>query len=356
MKSSKRLIKLVLIFILCQLTISYLTSCRSKVSSKNMGVKTGISATVVNTSDQKEVAVENSRITIEPGTFDNTVYVEVKPVEDTSIVTDKTDNEIASDVIDMTTLDENGNPISKVNKEIVVTFTVESGVEIDRLEGLIITKPDGRVIKIAHSDLTIKQRDDGKYDVSFKTKEVNAVFTLVVGDEIIAEQRQNQINGSPRTYYQTRSVISLKIEQDSLSGANTFSVDNDDTGIKLVDQQPISFGLFDGFNLLPSKYDESMLLLSFYPLDPEVRAAFKYGENNITLSVDHPTYPIYSKTKIYIKDFDIFETAYLSFSTNRQVISTNGKLFQGWLNVVSNPRVTSGETTLTTGMPNIVND
>ena len=208
-----------------------LSSCRSKVTSKAVGVPdAGINVHVIKPGEGAQIGVETGAVTIEPGTFNEAVSVEVKKVEnpdDVSTVTEKAKGPLVSDPIEVTTKTLDGEFVdpSTVKKEIIITFTISGDVDRKRLVGIIITKPDGRVIEIANNDLVIKDRDDGRIDVSFRTKEVNAIFALALGEEVLAQQEADiLIPGSKsevRRYFQTRCCVSSPVTPGHFSFSGT---------------------------------------------------------------------------------------------------------------------------------------
>lgn len=341
----------------------FCTNCRSKVSSKNVGApQPGINVTVVSPDKAAEVDIENGTIYIEPGTFEQTVYIDPKPLEDPNDLPPNLPGTLAapgSVVLICTQMDNCDNPYQgQVLKDILVKFTVDDTPAKIRLVGLIVTLPDNKFVILPHSDLTIAERDDGKIDVSFSTKIINAIYALLYEEpkeegEIIAGSKERV-----RNYYQTRSMLSLQIDPKGSvnEGAEAFSVTNLTTNVTLLEREPISAGSYEMFSLLPSFLDSSKLLLSFYPLDPDVRNAFTYGENELMLSMHHSDTDVTSKTIITIKDFTIMEPAATSFSNNRQVSRTaTGNTFQGWVDVVHKSHVSSSSSNLDTGMHTMIN-
>lgn len=163
--------------------------CRSKVTSDQTKLApAGIKVSVVNPTEKKELDVQNGKVTIDPGVFDEPVSVEIKEMEDASKVEDNTDQPLATKPIQITVTDLFGNPIdpTQVQKEILVTFSLQKPSNPERLRGLIITQPENIIIEIQNSDLMIQERENDMIDVTIKTKQVNAIFCLVMGDEVVA--------------------------------------------------------------------------------------------------------------------------------------------------------------------------
>ena len=139
-----------------------------------------------------------------------------------------------------------------------------------------------------------------------------------------------------RQHFQTRQIISLELNLDNVPDAEDFSVENETTGVALVQDQKISQGV----------------LLTYNPFDPDTRNIFTYGENSLKTLVSQSNGLESSQTKIWVKDFDIFEMAYQSFKSKRQVTTAlSGMRFEGWFNAMGHQKVTALDgAILVTGM------
>ncbi len=139
-----------------------------------------------------------------------------------------------------------------------------------------------------------------------------------------------------RQHFQTRQTISFELNLDNVSDAEDFSVENEATGAVLVQDRKISQGV----------------LLTYNPFDPDTRNIFTYGENSLKTLVSQSNGLESSQTKIWVKDFDIFEMAYQSFKSKRQVTTAlSGMRFEGWFNAMGHQKVTALDgAILVTGM------
>ncbi len=173
------------------------SACQGKVSRKDVRVRAGITtANTINPNDKHStsIAIESSSVTVEPGTFSEVVTMSVGEYGDIKAVEEKADGkQLANNPIEIKTIARDGQLVKAANvlKDILITFKIESNVDQDHLEGIIITQPDGAIIKVAHEDLTIEENSDGTLNVSIKTNQVNAVFVLVISDDVIAKNKPN---------------------------------------------------------------------------------------------------------------------------------------------------------------------
>lgn len=347
-------------FILVVTFVALSFGCRSKVRSSAVGGGP-VSVRVFNPGESGKVETTSSSVTVDAGTFGQPVTVQIDKA-DASTVQPKTTGSIAGGPIQVSTRSLDGNPIkpTDVQRDITVTFTLPGTTDKSKLTGLILTQPDGRLIEIANSDLTITNRADGNIEVSFKTKEVNAIFAIISGGSLVEKEiAKALIPGSktlPRQYYQTRNVISLQLDKDQIAGGTEFTIENTTTGHILVQDQKLSLtGISKGFALSP--LISSDLLVSFFPLDPDIRTAFAYGQNDLAVHIERPDSPAVSHATLWVRDFDIFEPAILSFSSKREVsTSVPNRRFEGWIGPIKNQKVVAPNgSTLTTGLPTIVN-
>lgn len=147
-------------------------------------------------------------------------------------------------------------------------------------------------------------------------------------------------------YVQSRSAISLQLSSELLRAGERFTLWNETTETKLIDDEQASFALVDGSALhLAGGY----ALYRFVPAG--YSSVFAYGVNNLRLGVNDAVAPRYATGSLVLRDFPIFELGLTHFGEN---VQTKGN-FQGWVNSVAQPTVSAQGTTLTVGMPNIVN-
>jgi hypothetical protein len=250
------------------------------------------------------------------------------------------------------------DPAPPAEHDILVTFVIDGHIDRTRLEGIIIPLPERQVIVVPNRELIIEDRADGDLNVTIKTRIISAIFEIVLRPVSSKEEPSALITGkigAVRTHYQTRSLLTLQLDKNLIAGGASFSVENAATGAVLVRDQELKFGLFEGFSLLPSQYSAGDFLVSFFPFDSEVRAAFAYGPNNLTLNIDRPDQPIFSHKTVYIKDFELFELGVTTFGKNTDISKTATKRFSGWLSITAKPIVSTPSTVLSTGMPSIIN-
>ena len=91
--------------------------------------------------------------------------------------------------------------------------------------------------------------------------------------------------------------------------------------------------------------------IEFYPKNLDFRSLMTYGENDLTIEVTDGSSDHFAQQTIVVKDFDIFSSSSMGFSGDLQ----EKERFQGWLNSFGQNQVSSGGTSLVTGLPNIVN-
>lgn len=162
------------------LVFGNLINCRSVVSSKSVNVnKPGINARTVQPNENAKVETERATVVIEPGTFEQTVFIEIKPVENVEDIQNQINKIFVETPIDVTTNDLEGKPVNNPSKEIIMTFIVSDRIPKHLLNVYAIEKENGTISLIPNQDLSISNRDDGNMNVTFKTKLVNAIFALV---------------------------------------------------------------------------------------------------------------------------------------------------------------------------------
>jgi hypothetical protein len=139
--------------------------------------------------------------------------------------------------------------------------------------------------------------------------------------------------------------VTLAMSSDLLRDGYDFHLDDDTTHTQLVEPQTASFGL--------TGYD---LTLRLYPTDAEIGAKLAYGKNELTLWVEGDGTKSYSRSTIWLQDFDLQSAALSAFSTDVQQLGG----FQGWVGTVTVPVVgatgADGATIMTTDGFRILND
>lgn len=149
-----------------------------------------------------------------------------------------------------------------------------------------------------------------------------------------------------RSYIQSRSSILLQLDNKILNQGEKFSLENLTTKIKLLDNEQANFAITSGrFMSLAGGYS----LYEFAPAEYAGKVA--YGANEFRLNIAEESAPRYATASLVLKDFPIFEMAVTQFYDDVQKKNN----FQGWVNTVGQPTVNAQGTTLTVGMPNIVN-
>ncbi len=153
-----------------------------------------------------------------------------------------------------------------------------------------------------------------------------------------------------RTHFQTRSVIGLRLNQEIMQNGERFTVTNETTQLKLLDNEIASLMLSNQTAFITNN---GAYLYYFYPASSSSSGAFAYGENMIRMDIHDPNMPRYATSTIVLRDFDIFGEVVTHFDENSQEKGN----FQGWINKFSNPVVSTngGAAVLTTGMQNIIN-
>lgn len=149
-----------------------------------------------------------------------------------------------------------------------------------------------------------------------------------------------------RTHIQTRTLTSLRLHGDIVQSGERFSLWNETTKVEILDESRLSFALDSGDGW---DFEQGYALYQLAP--PSHSTAFHYGVNKIRLDVYDDIAPRYALSTITLRDFTMFELGLTSFDEN---VQTKGN-FQGWVNSVAQPSVSAQGTTLTVGMPNIIN-
>jgi len=160
-----------------------------------------------------------------------------------------------------------------------------------------------------------------------------------------------------RSYYQTRSVVTLKIESSEVSPGAPIRLMSDTTLKDLLSGVAGSLGLQEATADAVPGWETQFLsndggfILRLYPSDPAIASAMNYGENNLKLLVDETTTPKMAVSKIYLKDFPYVQMSFSAFDASMQ--QQGG--FQGSVDYVTGTTITNGSyqmTTGTVGLPN----
>jgi hypothetical protein len=156
---------------------------------------------------------------------------------------------------------------------------------------------------------------------------------------------------STRSYFQTRSVVSLKIAPESVEPGDLFSLFNVSSNEELVEPRPLAFGPIDTggepFSLATSGVQ---VFVSLYLLNPEFAQKFTYGPNVLRLNIDSAQPKTDQKT-IYLRDFKLLGTQTAHFSENKQRIGG----FQGEISTLRRPILKAGPNIMTNGFLMMVN-
>jgi hypothetical protein len=154
-----------------------------------------------------------------------------------------------------------------------------------------------------------------------------------------------------RSYFQTRSVISLKIAPDSVEPGDLFSLFNVSSNEELVEPRQLALGTVDTagepFALGTSGVQ---VFVSLYLLNPLFAQKFTYGPNVLRLNIDSAQPKTDQKT-IYLRDFKLLSTQTSHFSENKQRIAG----FQGEISTLRRPLLKAGPNVMTNGFLMMVN-
>jgi len=160
-----------------------------------------------------------------------------------------------------------------------------------------------------------------------------------------------------RSHYQTRSVVTLKIESSEVSPGAPIRLMSETTLKDLLSGVAGSLGLQEvSADAMPGwetqfLSNDSGFVLRLYPSDPAIASAMSYGENNLKLLVDETTTPKMAVSKIYLQDFPYLTMSFSAFDSSMQ--QQGG--FQGSVDYVTGTTITNGSyqmTTGTVGLPN----
>jgi hypothetical protein len=154
-----------------------------------------------------------------------------------------------------------------------------------------------------------------------------------------------------RTYFQTRSVVNLKIAPDSVEPGDLFSLFNTSTNEELVEPRPLGLGPVEQtgepFSLGMSGVQ---VFVSLYLIDPNFANKFTYGPNTLRLNVESAQPKTAQKT-IYLRDFKLMGTSASHFSENKQRLGG----FQGEVSSIRSPVLKAGPNVMTTGFLMMIN-
>lgn len=154
-----------------------------------------------------------------------------------------------------------------------------------------------------------------------------------------------------RDYFQTRSIMTLKIAPESVETGDLFSLFNTSTNEQLVDPRALALGTNDTsgepFSLSTSGVQ---VFVSLYLLDPNILNKFSYGSNNLRLDIESATPKTAYKT-VYLRDFKLLGTQASHFTEMKQRVGG----FQGEVSVIRRPVLKAGPNVMTQGFLMMVN-
>jgi hypothetical protein len=164
------------------------------------------------------------------------------------------------------------------------------------------------------------------------------------------DQAKQVDDGFARTryYYQSRSIVTLKLTPDGVPAGSMFSLINDSTKTTLVEDETLAareMAAGTSFGLTEQGYD---IILRLYPLTTAMKGHFRYGKNALRLLANDGGQVLESTTNIFISDFDIQGLETVAAAEEADQLDL-------WMNPTSRVTV-SNETSLTVGVGNIVND
>ena len=161
-----------------------------------------------------------------------------------------------------------------------------------------------------------------------------------------------------RTHYQTRSVVTLKIESNEVSAGAPIRLLSETTLKDLLSGIAGSLGLQEGSNDAVGQgwdtqflSDDSGFILRLYPTDPAIAGGLAYGENKLKLLVDETTVPKMAVNQIYLQDFPYVTMSLSAFDTPMQ--QQGG--FQAQVDYITESTITNGTYQLTTGSVGLPN-
>ena len=161
-----------------------------------------------------------------------------------------------------------------------------------------------------------------------------------------------------RTHYQTRSVVTLKIESNQVTAGAPIRLMSETTLKDLLSGIAGSLGLKEASNDAVGQgwdtqflSDDSGFILRLYPTDPAIAGGLSYGENKLKLLVDETTEPKMAVNQIYLQDFPYVTMSFSAFDTPMQ--QQGG--FQAQVDYITGSTITNGTYQLTTGSVGLPN-
>ncbi|MBM4252934.1 MAG: hypothetical protein FJ146_13260 [Deltaproteobacteria bacterium] len=160
-----------------------------------------------------------------------------------------------------------------------------------------------------------------------------------------------------RSHYQTRSVVTLKIESSEVSPGAPIRLMSETTLRDLLTGVAGSLGLAAPEDPATPGWethflsDDNGFVIRLYPSDPAIASAMSYGENSLKLLVDESTSPKMAVSKVYLQDFPYVTMSFSSFDTSMQ--QQGG--FQGSVDYVTGTTITNGTYQMTTGSVGLPN-
>ncbi len=152
-----------------------------------------------------------------------------------------------------------------------------------------------------------------------------------------------------RTFFQSRSLITVGISSKVVQPGERFSLLNATTETVLIDQQQLSLMLDNPESESHPSYE---VQVKFYPLDRDTFGRFAYGENRLQLVADGGKT---AEQQVTLRDFPIGGMPMAYFEDGDQRQDDREWSFQGELSPVARSVVTNGQNFLLTGMMTIVN-
>lgn len=143
----------------------------------------------------------------------------------------------------------------------------------------------------------------------------------------IATEVQNALS-STRTYFQSRSVIELKVDTSIVKAGDTWSLENTTTGKTLIAPQTMSLAEADfqrsdlgdkGYMLMATFSNYSNRVIYLYPYAPSGEQLFVTGLNKILINVNGVEGPRKSEKIVYIIDGQYLSVSPVIPSGNSQL-------------------------------------
>lgn len=165
-----------------------------------------------------------------------------------------------------------------------------------------------------------------------------------------------------KTVYQSREVVRVKLSNELIGGALSLSIYNV-TGFAeeteadapaLVQDAPIpaNLSLADGpmqladISGIEVVRNAEGIIVSILPSAKDIRRLLRYGENKLKIAAHDPFEVRFTYTTVTLQDFDVFGPTMVGIpgegvSQGGGQDASQGSQFQGWLNVVNPPVVSS---------------